>query len=85
MEREELYLHLVVLKCVREIRSVDLSLFVDGAQCCSSSSQQRFGELQSRFKMISIQFVMLYCDSSLGGNKDGDKLKIIESEDKLDD
>ena len=78
--REEVHLHLVVLGGVREIWSVDLSLLVDGPQVCSSSSQQRFG---STFEMISSEFELLCCDSSLGGNKDGDKLKIIESEEEL--
>ena len=68
---------------MREIWSVDFSILVDGPQVCSSSSQQRFGELGSTFEMISSEFELLRCDSSLGGKKDGDELKIIESEDEL--
>ena len=68
---------------MREIRSVDLSLFVDCAQCCSSSShRQRLGVLHSR-KFISIELVVFYSESSLGGNKGGDKLKIMLSEDEV--
>ena len=68
---------------VREILSVDLSFFVDCAQC-SSSHQQRLGVLHSG-KIISIQLEMFYSDGSLGGNKGGGKLKIMLSEDEVEE
>ena len=78
MRDVKFYLHRV-----REILSVDLSFFVDCAQSCSSSSNRlRLGVLHSG-KFISIELVVFYSESSLGGNKGGDKLKIILSEDEV--